>query len=108
MLSGAVLLSLGLTACGVKNSGGTIQSLSLEAYEPTQTAAGDTADTSDETSANDSTSTEDNAPADITKSGTDTASAKVHYTLMIPMTLPAWWRKAWNASMRPRTAPTST
>ena len=84
MLSGAVLLSLGLTACGVKNSGGTIQSLSLEAYEPTQTAVGDTADTSDETSANDSTSTEDNAPADITQSGTDTASAKVHYTLTIP------------------------
>ena len=84
MLSGAVLLSLGLTACGVKDSGGTIQSLSLEAYEPTRTAVGDTADTSDETSANDSTSTEYNAPADIPQSGTDTASAKVHYTLMIP------------------------
>ena len=84
MLSCAVLLSLGLTACGAKDSGSTIQSLSLEAYEPTLTAVGDTDDTSGETSAKDSTSTEGSTPSDSTQSGTDTASAKVHYTFTIP------------------------
>lgn len=101
MLSGAVLLSLGLTACGTKDSGSTIQSFSLEAYEPTQTAEAsnqqdtskasaeastqDTATgTSGEASAKDSASTEGSAPAGSTQSGTDAASAKVHYTLTIP------------------------